>query len=158
MDTSSLLMLAWWYLSCYGLAVASAVLPWLNAEVIVLSFAAMARSPFDLAAFALLATAGQVSGKALMYWTGRRAGAIEAARFGAAVTRWRTRFKRHALHPFVWVFVSAVVGLPPLYVITILAGAARLSFGRFLVVTCCGRLIHFSALVLLPHFALGVVS
>jgi len=157
METSSLLAVAWWLLSCYGLTVASAVLPWLNAEVIVLSFAAIASSPLDLAILALTATAGQVTGKGLMYWTGRRAAAIDAPGIAALIDRWRTRVERHAMHPFVWVFVSAVVGVPPLYAITILAGAARLSFGRFLVVTWAGRLIHFGVLVWLPQLARGLV-
>lgn len=142
-----------WYLASYGLAVASAVVPWLNAEVIVLAFAATARSPFDLAMLLLLATAGQVTGKAVMYWTGRRAASGPAVEASAWVARWRARLEGHARHAFAWVFVSGAVGVPPLYLVTMLAGAARLPFGRFLVVTSCGRLLHFAVLVVVPSVA-----
>jgi membrane protein YqaA with SNARE-associated domain len=143
---------AWLHLSCYGLAVASAVLPWLNAEVIVLAFAAMATSRADLVALAVLATAGQVTGKGLMYWTGRGAALVEAGGTRARLDKWRARLERHRWHPLTWVFVSAVVGVPPLYIVTVLAGAAKVPFGRFLAVTSLGRLLHFGMLVL----AIGV--
>lgn len=153
MNGPPVLAAAWLYLCCFGMAVASAVLPWLNAEVIVLSLAAMAHSRAHLAAIALLATLGQVTGKSLMYWTARRAGSRRAPRGTACTEAWRQRLERHSAHPFAWTFISAVVGVPPLYVVTLLAGLARVPFGRFLLAATMGRLMHFGALVLLPQLA-----
>lgn len=136
--------------SCYGLAVASAVLPWLNAEVMVLAMARLAPSPAGLAAIAVLATAGQVTGKAFVYWAARRAADAGASHLPASVEAWQARATSRSTHPFAWALVSAVVGVPPLYVVTLLAGAAKLSFPRFLCVAATGRLVHFAVLVLGP--------
>lgn len=54
----------------------------------------------------------------------------------------------------VLVFISAVFGVPPFYVITILAGVFRLRFGRFVAIGICGRLLHFGALVSIPHLGI----
>ena len=43
----------------------------------------------------------------------------------------------------VFVFVSAVVGIPPFYIVSLLGGALELSVTRFIVVGCAGRLIRF---------------
>ncbi len=148
MDGTSVWVAASLYLSCYGLAVASAMLPWLNAEAIVLSLCTAARSWPALAVIALLATAGQVTGKGAMYWMART-GAGQA-RLPARAQRWQARLARRSTHPIAWVFLSAVVGVPPLYLVTLLAGAARVSFGRFLAAAAVGRLLHFGALVCVP--------
>jgi membrane protein YqaA with SNARE-associated domain len=141
------------YLSCYGLAVASALLPWLNAEVLVLGLAAMTASPGSLAAVAVLATAGQVTGKSVMYWLARRASFAGSARLTARAEAWRLRIGKRPPHPFAWTLLSATVGVPPLYVVTLLAGLARFSFGRFLLAASLGRLVHFGALVLTAGLA-----
>ena len=47
--------------------------------------------------------------------------------------------------------VSALVGVPPLYVISILAGSLKMSFARFLIAGTCGRFVRFTCLVYLPH-------
>jgi membrane protein YqaA with SNARE-associated domain len=52
------------------------------------------------------------------------------------------------------VFISSALGIPPFYVITILAGAVRLRFGRFIAVGACGRVLRFGALILVPQLAI----
>ena len=151
MEIAPIIVVVSFCLSCYGLAVASAVLPWLNAELMVLAVAGQAPSPARLAAIAMLATAGQVTGKAIVYWAARRATNAGASHLPTRVEAWRARAASRSAHPFAWALLSAVVGVPPLYVVTLLAGAARLSFPRFLCVTAAGRLVHFAALLAAPQ-------
>jgi membrane protein YqaA with SNARE-associated domain len=49
--------------------------------------------------------------------------------------------------------VSAVTGFPPFYIISIVAGALRISYVVFLIVGSLGRLAHFALFALVPHVA-----
>ena len=73
----------WMTLWCFGLTVASAVFPWVNAELIVLSLPAFASSKAGLLVLVLIATAGQMTGKCVLYWTGRKGDNVLAGRRGA---------------------------------------------------------------------------
>ena len=46
------------------------------------------------------------------------------------------------------VLTSSVVGIPPFYVTTMVAGALRMSFARWLIAGSIGRLVRFGAIVL----------
>jgi membrane protein YqaA with SNARE-associated domain len=138
-------------LSCYFLSFLSALLPWVNGEVSMLAMAALAPSPFYLAGLVFLASAGQMTGKCILYWTGRGTIQMKGGRIGKALNAWKGRFERSPTKSMGLVFVSAVFGIPPFYVITLLSGAFRLHFGRFIAVGACGRLLHFGILVLIPQ-------
>ena len=71
--------------------------------------------------------------------------AVARGRGAAAVARWRDRFERHPRAVLATVLVSAVVGLPPFYVVSVAAGAMGLQFRRFVFVGTLGRLLHFAA-------------
>jgi len=73
MPASELANIWWLSLACYGLAVVSAVVPWVNAEVLLLSASPMAGSRADLAMLVLAVTTGQLTGDSIMYWLSRRA-------------------------------------------------------------------------------------
>jgi membrane protein YqaA with SNARE-associated domain len=133
------------------MSIVSALLPWVNGELLLLSLSALTSSPFYLAGLVLLTSAGQMTGKCILYWVGRGAIPIKSGRIGKALSSWKGRFERSPSKSMGLVFVSAVSGIPPFYVITILSGAFRLSFGRFMVVGVCGRLLHFGVLILIPQ-------
>ena len=141
-------------LSCYFLSFLSALLPWVNGEVLLLSLAALTPSPFYLAGLVLLASAGQMTGKCILYWTGRGTITMKGGRIGKALNAWKGRFERSPSKSMGLVFVSAISGIPPFYVITLLSGAFRLHFGRFMAVGACGRLLHFGILVLIPQLGI----
>src|SRR5262245_38387003 len=114
-------------LSYFGLTVASAVFPWVNAEVIVLSLPAIAPSKAILALLVLTATAGQMTGKCFLYWAGRKGKGVLPGRAGQALTRWRERLEARPSKAVALVLISSIVGLPPFYLMTILAGALRMN-------------------------------
>ncbi len=141
------------YASCFLLSIVSALIPWVNGEVLLLSLAALVRTPFPLIALVLLASAGQMAGKCVLYWAGRGVVPLRSGRIGKTMTSWKERFERSSSRPMGLVFVSSALGIPPFYVITVLAGAFRLRFGRFIAVGTCGRLVRFGVLVLVPQVA-----
>ena len=51
----------------------------------------------------------------------------------------------------LFVFLSASVGMPPFYIVSILAGVVKLNFFRFFSAGLVGRFIRFGILALFPH-------
>jgi uncharacterized membrane protein YdjX (TVP38/TMEM64 family) len=94
---------------------------------------------------------GQMTGKSVMYWLSRNAGGKYASRFRSAVDGLRTRFDAHPRAALGLVLVSALVGVPPFYAVSIAAGASGMRFGRFLAVGGSARFVHFAVVALLPQ-------
>jgi len=147
--------LLWMILGYFGLAVASAVFPWVNAEVIVLSLPAVAPSKTALVILLLVATAGQMTGKCFLYWASRKGNRVLRGRAGEILAKWRERLEAKPSKAVALVLVSSTVGLPPFYLMTLLAGALKMNFLTFLAAGTTGRLVRFGALVTLPHLALS---
>lgn len=140
----------------YGAFVASAVVPWVNAEILLLSMMPFVRSWADAAVLVVVATTGQITGKIGIYWLGRVAGSTGrgGSRRLGAVERWHGRMTRRPGSAASLLFLSATVGVPPFYVLTALAGVLRVRFVVFLVAGTVGRLLHFG-LIAAPAFALA---
>jgi membrane protein YqaA with SNARE-associated domain len=142
---------AWLVLGAFGGAIVSAIVPWVNAEILLLSAVAIRR---DATIPLVIAVAlGQMIGKSVLYWLARSARVPHAERFTTAVERWRARFQGHPLSAVLIMGVSAVTGFPPFYIISLVAGAMRISFVAFLIVGSLGRLAHFALFALVPHVA-----
>jgi membrane protein YqaA with SNARE-associated domain len=139
------------YATCFGLSIVSALLPWVNSEVLLLSLSAFAHSSFQLMILVLLASAGQLLGKCILYWAGRGVIPVSSGRIDKALNSWKDRFARSGSKSMWLVFISAVTGIPPFYVITFLAGAFRLKFSSFIAVAAAGRLLHFGILAMVPQ-------
>ena len=135
----------------YALAVVSALVPWVNAEVLMLSAIPQARSPVQLALLVSLVTLGQMTGKATMYWIARKAVRPQSARLQQVIDRWREPLERRPQLALGVMLLSATFGLPPFYIITLAAGTFQIAFGRFLAVGTVGRLLHFAVLAFVPQ-------
>jgi membrane protein YqaA with SNARE-associated domain len=133
-------------LGALGTGAASALLPLVNAEAYAIL--AATRSHAWLAVLLVLALAiGQTAGKLVLFESARRGAGRWAAKL--ADSRWAGR----ATGPFV-VLGSATLGLPPLAIVSLAAGAAgqrRLTFG---VLCLVGRTVRFVVLVLPVAWAL----
>ncbi len=148
---------AWVLASCFGLSIVSALAPWFNGEVIVLAHAVALRSPFELAALALAAAAGQMAGKCVLYWLGAQGGRLALTR-GGRLERWCHQLDGRRLRAAALVFVSSALGIPPLYLTTIAAGTVRMAFPRFFGAAACGRVVRFGALVFCPQLVMRLVG
>lgn len=143
----------------------SAFVPVANAEVYLVGVAVTTDTPLVL--LALAAAAGQMLGKMAFYLLGR--GVIDVSRLrrrAAATSRWSERMARvrewcgrHPWEPSAVTVVSAVVGLPPFAVVSVLAGSLRMRWWLFAVCGLAGRLVRFLAVLaapgLLPASLLG---
>jgi membrane protein YqaA with SNARE-associated domain len=142
----------WIAVAYFPLAVVSALLPWVNAELVMLSAIPFVDTPGGILTLVLVMTIGQMAGKVVMFVVGRRTRAVRSGRGVALLGRWKARLQRNPHSAAGVVLLSALVGFPPFYLVSIAAGALEVALMRFLVAGAIGRLIHFGALAFAPHF------
>ncbi len=148
-------LLAVW-LTTFGVAVASAVIPVINIEIYLLGASALA--PREMVIPLVVAgTLGQVIGKIALYYAGSGALKLPGKRLQAALTRMHTQMQERPNMGNALVFVSATAGLPPYYLVTLAAGAAKMNLPMFLAVSLVGRLILIAIVVAVPQLAREVV-
>jgi membrane protein YqaA with SNARE-associated domain len=102
----------------------------------------------------LSASAGQMVGKCILYWAGTGVIALKSGRVQETLSTWKGRLEKSPSKMLSLVFASSALGIPPFYVITILAGALRVHFGPFIAVGACGRLVRFGVLAFIPWIIL----
>ena len=142
--------------ACFVLTVASAVMPWVNAELVLLSFTTTASSPGMIAAFVVVATAGQMTGKMALYAAGHRGARAPSERMARILGTWQPRCEANPWRADWLVLVSSTIGVPPFIATSLLAGALRMRITRFVVAGSIGRLIRFGALALASDLIVGV--
>ncbi len=128
----------------------SAVIPLLHAEAYLITVSALTPPALSWA-LVLAGTAGQMAGKVIMYGAGRGAlrlpGERLQRRLAAAAARYEGRRKLgNAL-----IFLSASTGLPPFFVISVVAGMLRVPLVTFIFFGTVGRFLRFAVAVFLPH-------
>ena len=157
-------------LASAGFGILSAVFPVINAEAYVAASQVTALAgPVPIAVGVGI---GQSIGKVLVFLGVRRGRDIpffrtrreKAARVKVGPLRQRVRAFMAVLLDLVgskrWglpiTFLAAMVGIPPLYAVAVLAGATRMRIGWFYLVVLVGRVARFIAVALgvgwLPHW------
>lgn len=140
---------------CFGLTAVSAVVPWVNAEIVLLSFTATSDSPAAVTLFVVVAAAGQMTGKLVLYAAGRQGARAPSPRLARLMDVWRPRCMANPAHADRLVLVSSTVGIPPFIMTSLLAGALRMNLVRFLIAGSIGRLLRFGALAMLGNAVTG---
>jgi len=149
--------------AAFAFGVGSGVLPViLNAEVYVVGMGALVPHPYLF--FAILSLgAGTVVGKAIVFELVRRGstkvkGSVERRPPRNRLTRFVRRSGDRMLamlsHPYLGagtVLVSSLTGVPPLAVVTVLAGASRQPLWLFLLMVGLGRTAQFMVLASVVH-------
>ncbi len=136
------------YAATFGFAFVSGVIPFvLNIELYLLAVAALTDAP--AAAIVGLATAGQTSAKLVLYFVGKGALNVRWVRKSAS-SKAAGAFAKRPGGGLSIVAISAIIGMPPLYAVSLVAGTLRLPLTAFTVVIIIGRLIRFAAVYLAP--------
>lgn len=144
-------------LTSVGFGALSAVLPVANAEAYVA--ASQFSHAADPVAVVVGIAVGQTIGKVLLFYGVRQGKELTVVRHRRAALRIRpvgparARFRASVRSLLTLVgkkrwglpitFVAAVVGLPPLYALALLAGATRMRLQYFGAVVLVGRLLRF---------------
>jgi membrane protein YqaA with SNARE-associated domain len=140
-------------LSLFGIAFASALIPFINIEAYLGLRAAFADLG-DLWLLGFVAASGQMLGKIIWYyigasslewgWIRRR---IEQPKQRARLDKWRARTEQRPVLAGALVFASAFTGFPPFAILAVLAGQLRMSLAVFLVLGLFGRWLRFVAVL-----------
>jgi membrane protein YqaA with SNARE-associated domain len=140
-------------LSTLGVCFVSALVPLVNAEAYLGGVAALLNGT-SIWALSAVASVGQMLGKLLWYQLGRSSLGWSWVRRRTSSAAWQARLgtwqRRSRGKPWlvgVLVFASAVSGVPPFAVISVLAGQLRVPVAVFLAAGLAGRLLRFAAVL-----------
>ena len=136
------------YIVSFLVALISGLIPYvINIELYLIAVAAIAHaSPVPMVG---TVTAGQTVAKLILYLAGKGALNLKFVR-REKMERAAAAFEKHRAHSLGVVGFSSVVGLPPLYAVSLLAGALRLPLLPFMVVVTVGRVVRFGGVYLTP--------
>jgi membrane protein YqaA with SNARE-associated domain len=134
----------------YAICFVSGFVPIVNCEAVLVSVSAVSPLSFSLP-LTLAAVAGQMSAKVLLYLSGRGVMRLPLGRYQAKLDVVRARFERRRGSTGVFLFASAASGVPPFYVVSVLAGMVRLPLPSFLILGSLGRFVRFGVVVIAPQ-------
>lgn len=138
------------YLSTFVLCFISGFVPLVNAEAVVIAAAAFSGQEMILE-IAIISAFGQMIAKGILYFAGRGVLNIPMGKYEAKLAEVEQKFERWRGKSDLFIFLSASVGFPPFYVVSILAGVVKHNFYRFFLFGMAGRTIRFGLLALFPH-------
>ena len=143
--------------SAFLASVASGLVPFVNAEVVVAA-TAVAMPPGQQILAVAVCTIGQMVAKAGLYSGARWLPQRLPARARARLERASDKAKRLEHAGWTLIFVSAVVGLPPFYVISLASGAVRVNMVAFVGVGLLGRFVRFGIIAYTAVMAGGAIQ
>src|SRR6185436_11905236 len=100
----------------------------------------------------------QMTGKCVLYWTGRNGQKVLSERAAARLAKWHERLAARPRRAVALVFVSSLTGLPPFYLMTLVAGALRMDFVTYMAAGTLGRFLKFAAVATLPFLAASLLK
>lgn len=149
-------LLAVW-LTTFAVCAVSGPLPVVHSELYLIGAAAVSPRSWvwPLITAAVL---GQLVGKSFLYFVGRGAIRIRSERFQRMVAAAQAKMQANPKAGGSILFVSAVLGIPPMFPTALACGAARMNYAAFLILTAAGRFIHYPIFVFVPQLARGWLS
>lgn len=133
------------YAATYVVCVVGGFVPVVNAEVYFASIGAMSDRAV-IVPIVVIGTLGQMTAKTAIFFAGRGILRLPVTRDSERmrVVLAKARAWRGPIELFV--FVSAVFGIPPFYIVSLLGGTLDISVARFIILGFTGRLIRFLAI------------
>lgn len=139
-------------LSVFTVALVGGMLPLINADLFTAGAAALAQ-PHALPWIVVAAATGQTLGKLGLYMAGRQLPARRPhLRLSAT---WHALLRQYGA---AIVFLSGVLGLPPLFAVAFVAGGLRLPVLHFALAVLAGRALHAYGVALMPRLITGIIS
>ena len=132
----------------------SGLVPLINTELFLVGIAAIAiTSPAEILPVALLAAIGQTSAHLVIYFAGLGVVELPRGKTRARIERARARVASWQRRPHAVLVLASVVGLPPLMLVSLVAGAMKISVRAYCAITLVGRTVRFAAIVALTYLA-----
>ena len=133
----------------------SGFLPFIGTEV-YLAVLAIKLTHDQVFPIALAAASGLMLAKCLIYTMGYGAISLLPKGKKAKVQELQKKYRKDLLEKKSLLITSALVGVPPLYVINILCGIFKVRFIKFFSIAFLGTLIRFLFIISLPQLFMNV--
>lgn len=137
----------------FGVCLISALFPLVNAEAYLVALG-IATDPAGLWLLAFVAGLGQTVGKVIWYEVGRRSlsWSVTRRKLGSPKAQrlrkvWHDRLDARPVVSGAVLFLAATIGLPPLFVMAVVAGQLELNRVGFTVIVLIGRTLRFAAVL-----------
>lgn len=137
------------FLATLGVAIASALLPFVNIEVYMVALGAKI-DPSHAPLYAIAGGIGQTIGKVVWYvvamrsvnseWARKK---LESPKMKASIAKWHARTESNPWVAGGVMFAAAFAGIPPLLAMAVVAGAIRMPMWVFVPTTLVGRTLRF---------------
>jgi len=141
------------YAATLIVGVVSGLVPIVNGELYLISALLITYDPKTGIVLAVLLAVGQMIAKVVLYQAARRASNVGHGRFHAKIEKARAKVAQWRSKPLTLTFVSSTVGLPPFYLVTLVAGIVEVRFITFLWLGLVGRTIRFMTIALIVCYA-----
>lgn len=138
------------YAGTLVVGVLSGLVPIVNGEIFLVAMVLLTGQVWPAIALGLLVAIGQMIAKVILWKMA--SGATEAGkdtRLGRKIAQARTKIEKWREKPLAITFISALTGLPPFYIVTLLAAALGVRFRTFLILGIIGRVIRFVVIALI---------
>ncbi len=145
------------YLTTFVVAVISGVVPVVNIEIYLVWVAALTPRSLGIP-ITILAAAGQMTGKTIMYLAAAGILKISVKQPGEKMDAVKKKFENWKDRLSLFMFLSAFSGFPPFYVVSLAAGGLRINYWRFLIAGLAGRLLRFALVIFFPHLIKGLFA
>jgi membrane protein YqaA with SNARE-associated domain len=146
------------FLGTFIVCFVSGVIPVVNAELFLLALVPFLKTPYLEHSAVISATLGQMLSKVIIFgiclkgmdnpWIQKKAPKKQ-------VHKWHNRLEKLGWKAHIVSFMSAFVGFPPYFVLTVVLGFLRTSWTWFLITGFLGRGLRFAILVYFPKAALS---
>jgi len=138
------------YAGTLVVGVLSGLIPIINGELYLIGVVLLTGKVWPAIALALLVAAGQMIAKVVLFKAAHGATELgKDSKLGRKIEKARVKVDKWREKPLAVTFVSAITGLPPFYVVTLLAGALGVRFSTFMVLGIIGRVVRFVAIALI---------
>ncbi|HEX5726328.1 MAG TPA: VTT domain-containing protein [Longimicrobiaceae bacterium] len=141
-------------LSSFAICGVGALVPFVNTEIYLLGASALAPRGMWVP-LVVAGTVGAMAGKVLLYYAARGAVKLPGGWVQRRLALAQAQMEARPRVGKLVYLASATAGIPPFYVTTLAAGAVKMNLTYFLLAGFVGRLIRFTAVVLLPQLARG---
>jgi membrane protein YqaA with SNARE-associated domain len=153
MDESSILQLlqsVGVFGGTYVVCLVSGFIPVVNAELFLL-WISLTIAKTEYIPILLLATAGQMTAKVLMFLSGKGVIHLSKRRYEKKIGSIQEKMKKWENKIDLFIFLSSFTGIPPFYVVSVLSGMMKVNIIRFLIAGTLGRLLRFGLVMYFPQ-------
>ena len=138
------------YAGTLAVGVLSGLIPVVNGELYLIGVVLLTKQLWPAIVLALLVAVGQMIAKFVLYKAANSASALgKDSKLGRKIENARAKVEKWKDKPLAVTFVSAITGLPPFYIVTLLAGMLGVRFRTFMILGIVGRVVRFVAIALI---------